>query len=292
MTRFSNLLLFELKKVLARKKAILFLLALNVVPILAGCLSLIAYVRLRGMAFNASLELSVMVQWIQAVFTGHIKLFAWISPFFLALIIGDSLSGESGRGHLKTLLLTPVHRWQVIVAKAFAVMAFLLVAVTIGGMVLQVNLWIARALSTGPNVVIDVSVSTTLIETSAALRVLFLMFVGNLAMIGFMILFSMFTDSTIIMAFTSMTLLMGMQSYVLMAPMLDQFDPRYGKVSNWLFTRHLSKLFEIDTIQGLLEKNLLLTSETLKDPLLGSLGWAAFFFGLAAFIFSRKQIFN
>lgn len=297
MRRFLALLKFELKKTLSRKKAILFLLALNVVPLLASILSLMIYIKFKGWGLGP-VSLSMLVSMMKNLFIAHIKLFAWISPFFLALVIGDSISGEAGRGHLKTLLLTPVTREQVIVGKAISILGFLLLAVIFGGFLLQVDLWVARALTDSPTLIPDVLAGKladnqpdlTLVSTSAAAQLFVMLFIANLAMVGFFILFAMFSDMPILMAFISLIVLMSMQTYVLMAPFLAKLDDRHEKVAQWIFTRHLSNLFDFDVMQKILDGSITLTAQAIREPLTACLGWAVFFFLLAILIFRRKHI--
>jgi len=281
---------FELKKVLARKKAILFLLALNVVPILASIAALLAYLKMRSLGLG-SLEYSMLVEMVQALFTAHMKLFAWISPFFLALVVGDSISGEAGKGHLKTLLLTPVARWQVLVAKAAAVMIFLLMAVALGGLFLQIDLWVAHSMSQSGAIIMDArDTGTVLTDSLTALRLLTISFMANLAMVAYFLLTALFFETPILMAFVSLIILMTMQSYVMMAPYLMKLDDTYARWLPWCFTRHLSQLTDLQTINGILKQSLTLSSSEVWDPLTGSLGWAALFLALAMFAFHRRQV--
>jgi len=290
MRRFFTLFRFELVKVLARKKALLFLLALNVVPLLASVIALLVYMKLKGFGIGG-MEFSVLTEMVRGLFTAHIVLFGWISPFFLSLVIGDSFSGDIGRGYMKTLLLTPVERWQVVVSKALAVLMFLLVAVAFGGFFLQMDLWVARAVTDSPTLIWDLKpASTALIETSAALQLFFIAFLANLALIGYFTLFSMFSESPLLMAFVSMIVLMTMQTYVMMVPYLTKIDSRYGDVASWCFTRHLSKLSEVSTVHGILEKRINLLSPEVWQPMLASFEWAALFFLAAILIFRKKQI--
>lgn len=290
MRRLLILFAFELKKVLARKKAILFLLALNVVPILASIAAMLAYLKMRSLGLG-SLEYSVLVEMVQALFTAHMKLFAWISPFFLALVVGDSVSGEAGRGHLKTLLLTPVARWQVLLAKAAAVMTFLLLAVALGGLFLQIDLWVAHSMSRSGAIIMDVrDTGAVLADSRTALRLLTISFMSNLAMVSYFLLAALFFETPILMAFSSLIPLMGMQTYVLMAPYLAKLDESYARWLPWCFTRHLSELTDIQTINGVLKQSLTLTSSDVWGPLTGSIGWAAAFFALALFVFHRRQV--
>ncbi|HNW35759.1 MAG TPA: ABC transporter permease subunit [Candidatus Ozemobacteraceae bacterium] len=292
MRRLMVLFAFELKKVLARKKAILFLLALNVVPILASIAALLAYLKMRSLGLG-SIEYSMLVEMVQALFTAHMKLFAWISPFFLALVVGDILSGEAGRGHLKTLLLTPVARWQVLLAKAAAVMIFLLMAVALGGLFLQIDLWVAHSMSQSGAIIMDIrDTGAVLADSRTALRLLTISFMANLAMVAYFLLTALFFETPILMAFVSLIILMTMQTYVLMAPYLMKLDDAYARWLPWCFTRHLSQLTDLQTINGVLNQSLMLTSSEVWEPLTGSLGWAGLFLALAMFVFHRRQFFS
>jgi len=236
---------------------------------------------------------SILAEGIKALFTAHLKIFSWIAPFFLALVIGDSLSGESARGHLKTLLLTPVSRLQILLAKGLAVMLFLLAAVIVGGLFLQSALVIARIIGESPSVIKDVTDGTAqLISSAAALKLLAVSFVGNLPTVCFFLLFALFADSPILMAFSGLFVLMTMQVYVMAAPTLAKFDAIHQKIALWCFTRHPSSLFDVDTIQELLTGSQGLGSENVSLALQGCLGWALVFLVIAHFVFRRKHILN
>lgn len=295
MRRMLMLVLFELKKILGRKKALLFLAALNVVPLIASLALIAAFVKMRSFGFG-EVQFSVMYEAVQALFTGHVKLFSFIAPFFLALIIGDSFSTEFNRGHMKMLLLTPVKRWQVITAKTVAVMLFLLLAVFIGGVFLQLDLFIARSLTQSSGMLPEVLKSELqqsfyLVTTSSALQLLFMTFVSNLMLIGYFVLFSLFFESAIIMSFTSLIGMMGIHTYYLIGSnFLHNIDKWYGDMAQWCFTRHISDLFSIELITSILNGEATLFSEAVRGGLISSLIWAAFFYALAVAIFSRKQI--
>ena len=298
MKRMLVLLMFELKKILNRKKALLFLIALNVVPLVASVALLVAYVKFKGFGFG-EVQFSMLYEVVQGLFTAHIKLFAYIAPFFLALVVGDSFSTEFSRGYMKMLLITPVHRWQVITAKTLAVMLFLLLAVTIGGIFLQADLLVARAITQNSGLVgtgilpegIATEKPSHLVSTLAALQLLFMTFAGNLMLIGFFILFSLFFESAIIMTFTSLSVLMGLHTYYLIATnLLGKIDVWYADVAQWVFSRHLSDLFSISRIENILEGKINLFSSEVLSTLASSFAWAALFYLLAMLVFSRKQI--
>lgn len=297
--RFIVLLRFEIRKILSQKKALLFLLALNVVPLLASLFSFLAYIKFKGWGI-ANIEFSVLLQLVKGLFTAHMKFFSFISPFFLSLLIGDSFSGEAGRGHLKTLLLTPIPRWMVPVAKGASIMIFLLIAAILGGFFLQMNLWVARALTDNPSMIMDIreavsgtapgSVSATLVETSTALQLFLISLIINLTLVSFFLFFSLWFESPILMTFTSLIVLMAIQTFSFMGPYLGKLDDRYEKMAEWCFTRPLSKLSDLDTITGLLDKKLDFASRAIAGPVTASLAWTAFFLALTFFFFQRKEV--
>jgi len=291
MNRFFVLVKFEIKKVLSQKKAILFLLALNVVPILASALALLVYMKFKGWGIG-NLEFSMLLQAVRALFIAHIKFFSFISPFFLALIVAESFSAEFGRGYLKTLLLTPVARWQVVIAKTISILIFLLIAISLGGFFLQLNLWIAGALGESPAIIMDLDQknSSTLVEPLVALNLLFISFAINLTLIGFFSLVSLFFDSPILMTFSSLIILISVQAYTMMAPFLEKVDMRYGEIAKWCFTKPLSRLSDIDTVSGLLEKKVGISSKEILDPLVETAGWGCLFFLLTLIFFQRRQV--
>lgn len=293
MKRMLTLVLFELRKVLSQKKALLFLLVLNVIPLVASMVAIIVYLKFKGWGMG-ELQFSALYKGVQALFTGHIKIFALIAPFFLALVVGDSISTEVNKGHMKMLLITPVRRWQVLTSKTIAVMIFLLIAITLGGIFLQTDILIARALTNTSSILggLTQEMPLNIISTSAAIQILALTFVGNLMLIGFFTLFSLFFESAIIMSFTSLSILMGLQTYYFISTtlFLNKLDNWYYKVAQWCFTHHLSDLFAITRIKNILEgKETLMTPEVYQS-VFATLGWAAFFYILAIAVFSRKQI--
>ena len=295
MLRLMNLILFELRKILNNKKAFLFLLVLNITPIIASLVLLIAYISCKGLGLG-DFQFMAMKRIIQAMFTSHFTIFGYTAPFFLALIVGDSFSTEFGRGYMKMLLVTPVRRWQVIGAKSFAIIIFLLIAVLLGGFILQADLLIARGI-TQPSGVLPNPLQEKLMDTSismvtfsSALQLLVITFVANLMMIGFFIVFSMFFESAILMSFCSIGCVMAIHVFYLSSYMLKELVKWFGPLEKICFTRHFTDLFSIKIIQEILDGNITIFSEKVLEPMGFSLLWAVIFYVLAVIIFSRKQV--
>jgi hypothetical protein len=112
-------------------------------------------------------------------------------------------------------------------------------------------------------------------------------------LIGFFILFSLFFESAIIMSFSSLSVLMGLHTFYLIASnLLGKIDAWYLNVAQWCFSRHLSDMFSIDRIQSILSGKANLFETQIAATMASSFAWAAFFYIIALLVFSRKQILN
>ena len=298
--RLFRLILFELKKIINHKKAILFLIALNIVPIIASIALIAAYIKLNGFGIG-SIQDTVVYNAVKALFLAHLKLFAFIAPFFLALIVGDSFSTEFNKGYMKMLLLTPISRSHIILAKAFAIIIFLLLATVIGGLLLQGDLFITSLIPKTPSIPLPFMPSgnlsattpppTTFITSYSAIQLLFMAFTANVMIVGFYILTSLFFESATIMAFTSTSIIMGIYFIqVISDGFLNKIYPWLDKVIFLCFTRHLDVIFSIESIEGVCNGKLSAFSGAIFSNCMYSCCWAIFFFLVAAFIFSRKHI--
>lgn len=295
MKRLLNLIRFEIKKILNNKKAFLFLLVLNIVPVVASLVLLIAYISCKSLGFG-DIQFFAMKRIVQSLFTGHFTLFGYIAPFFLALIVGDSFSTEFGKGYMKMLLITPVKRWQVITAKSLAIISFLLIAVLIGGAILQADLLIAKGITQPSGVLpnqiqakaMDTSIS--MVSFSSATQLLLLSFIANMMMIGFFIVFSMFFESAILMSFCSLSAVMAIHVLYWSTSILKELVKWLGYFEHICFTRYFTEIFTVSIIQDILEGNLNLCSEKVLTPVGYCIAWTIGFYLLSTFIFSRKQV--
>ncbi len=291
MKRTLTLIRFELVKILGQKKALLFLLALNIIPLLTTLSLLFAYVKYKALAMG-TLSYPMLFVAVKNLFVAHFKIFAWVSPFFMALIVGDSISTEFNKGHMKTLLLTPIKRWQIISAKTLAIMFFLIIALVVGGALIQSNLVIAKVLGKGSvQALADSSEPVSFITAGAATQLLLMSLVGTFALLGYFIFFALFFESAIIMSLVSIIVLMGVHSfYYIGTYLLLELDPWYGKAAEWCFTRHFDSILSFSNISDVLEGSKTMLSQDILAHFYPSLGWAAAFFGLAIWYFSKKQI--
>mgnify|MGYP002626004726 FL=1 len=310
MNRIKNLILFELKKILNNKKAFLFLLVLNVVPIVSSLILLLTYVACRGLGLG-DIQFMGMKKAIQFMFTGHFTLFSYIAPFFLALIVGDSFSTEFGRGYMKMLLITPVKRWQVIIAKSVSIITFLLIAVVLGGLILQTDLLIARGITQPMGVLPEqlqnkaMDTSLSMVTASSAAQLFVISFIANIMMIGFFIVFSMYFASAILMAFCSLSAILGIHVFYLSSDVLktllsgfltkgsslELLISSFESISKYFcFTRYYTDLFSINLIQEILNGKISIFAEKVTLPLGYCLVWTLILYGIATLIFSKKQV--
>lgn len=319
MKRLMNLVLFEIRKILNRKKAFLFLLVMNIVPVVSSIVLLIAYISCKGFGFG-NVQFAAMKSMVQGLFSAHFTIFGYTAPFFLALIVGDSFSTEFGKGYMKMLLITPIRRWQVITAKSLAIMCYLLVAVALGGLILQADLLIAKGI-TDPSILpasvaeemgvtvspemteniiktlpenvqkrVSLNNSIVMVSASSAMQLLVVTFVANLMLIGFLIVFSMFFESAILMSFCSLAAIMAIQVFYWSSKIFGPVVEWLKTVAKFCFTRHFTDLFSINLIKDVIEGKINLLSDNIFEPMGYSLLWAVIFYALAVFIFSRKQI--
>ena len=319
MKRLLNLVLFEIRKILNRKKAFLFLLVMNIVPVVSSIVLLIAYISCKGFGFG-NVQFAAMKSMVQGLFSAHFTIFGYTAPFFLALIVGDSFSTEFGKGYMKMLLITPIRRWQVITAKSISVMCYLLVAVALGGLILQADLLVAKGITEPgilpPSVAEEMGVtvspemteniiktlpenvqkrlslnnSIVMVSASSAMQLLVVTFVANLMLIGFLIVFSMFFESAILMSFCSLAAIMAIHVFYWSSKIFGPVVEWLKTVAKFCFTRHFTDLFSINLIKDVIEGKINLLSDKIFEPMGYSLLWAVIFYALAVFIFSRKQI--
>ena len=114
--------------------------------------------------------------------------------------------------------------------------------------------------------------------------------VANLMLIGFLIVFSMFFESAILMSFCSLAAIMAIHVFYWSSKIFGPVVEWLKTVAKFCFTRHFTDLFSINLIKDVIEGKINLLSDKIFEPMGYSLLWAVIFYALAVFIFSRKQI--
>lgn len=263
------------------------MLTLNIIPILVSIGLILLFIK----CYSFGLLPTQIIKIYEAVkfgFRFHFTLFACISPFFLALIIGDSFCTEFNKGYMKMLLLTPVRRIDIILAKSFAILSFLIIATIFGGILLQGDMILTNLIL---NKIPSQAASTfSLITVSSALQLLFIAIIGNLTIAGFLVLISMFFESATVMAVCSSFILMIIYAFHAASPLTKQFYDWVIYIENINFIRHLNEIYSPTTINNICNGTLSALSGDIFLNSIYSLVWSIIFFASAAFIFSRKHI--
>jgi ABC-2 type transport system permease protein len=143
---------------------------------------------------------------------------ALVLPLFLpvavAIVAGDAIAGEASTGTLRYLLVRPVHRGRLLVAKLLSVIVFVMLAVVAvagSGYLVGTNLFKAQ-----PGAVTTVS-GTTLDTTQLTLRIAAAMLYIGFSMLGvgaIALFLSTMTDSSLAATLGALTALVASQVLV------------------------------------------------------------------------------
>lgn len=117
-SRFHIIAGRELKKILTIPRAIIFLVAAIIVPIITAYGADVSSYPLGIQALMLRDRLFVVTYfWIGGI----------VLAFFAAWIVSDFIAGEDSRGTLLSLITRPIHRWEVILGKFLAYLVFVAV---------------------------------------------------------------------------------------------------------------------------------------------------------------------
>ncbi len=200
----------ELRKMLRRPRTWVTILLLNALPTLVAVLLAVTDLAPRpgsGPAFLSAVLASGTLFPLAAL--------AIILPLFLpiavAVIAGDAVAGEAQTGTLRYLLVRPVGRTRLLVAKLISVVAFVLLAVVI----VATTAYVVGSLLLGdqPLAAATTSVSgTTLTPAQVAVRTLLAIGYITLSMLGvaaIALLLSTITDSPLAAALGALAFLIA-----------------------------------------------------------------------------------
>lgn len=199
------MILVELRKMLRRPRTWLTILLLDALPTLVAVLIAVTKIGPRpgqGPAFLSAVLADGQL-FPAAALAIVLPLFL---PIAVAVIAGDSIAGEAQAGTLRYLLVRPVGRTRLLVAKLFSVFAFVFIAVVVvagTAYVVGVNLF------GGQPVAASVS-GTSLTPQQAFVRTLLAMAYVALSMLGVAALamfVSTLTDSPLVAALGAIALL-------------------------------------------------------------------------------------
>ena len=202
----------ELSKMLRRPRTWVTIVALNALPTLVAVLLAVTDLGPRP---------GTGPPFLSAVLTDGtlfpLAALAIVLPLFLpvavAVVGGDAIAGESQGGTLRYLLVRPVSRGRLLLAKLVSIVAFVVLAVAVVAVVSYVEgkLFLGDAPTTGPSAVVSVSGSsltqTQMLERSAlAFGYVVLAMLGVAAIALFL---STVTDSAIAAALGTIGLLIA-----------------------------------------------------------------------------------
>ena len=199
----------ELRKLFRRRRTWATIGVLNALPIIVA--GLLAFTHLGPRPGQGPAFLSVVLA------NGELfplAALAVVLPLFLpiavAVVAGDSIAGEAQAGTLRYLLVRPVGRTRLLVAKLVAVLAFVLVTVLI---VAIVGFFLGVLLFPAGSAVSTVSVSgTTLTTGQLVFRTVLAIGYVTASMCGvaaFALFFSTFTDSPLGATLGALAVLVG-----------------------------------------------------------------------------------
>jgi len=108
----------ELEKILTIPRAFFFLVAAIIVPVITAYVSDVN---------SYPVEIQALMLKDILFFTTYFWVGGMVLVFSSAWIVSDFIAGEDSRGTLLSLITKPIHRWEVILGKFLAYLAFVLV---------------------------------------------------------------------------------------------------------------------------------------------------------------------
>lgn len=228
--RFLRLFLFEIIKIFSKKKALFFILTINIPHLLYTIAIIYNYpneVLWSGINDNLRYNLDCGMR---LLFIIHIFFFFWVSPFFMTLFVSDVLSGEYSHGFLKTMLLTPFKRWHVLMAKFLTVLFMLFTSYLVG--YIYILLWA---------IFLNLKYAYHLLISFESLKAFYLIIIGNTVIISFLLIIGVITDSPVSMSFSSFFVLFFLTFFDL-TTRYESLWQNYGiikKIAEWNFIRQI-----------------------------------------------------
>ncbi len=243
------MILVELRKMLRRPRTWVTILLLNALPTLVAVLLSVTDLGPRpgtGPAFLSAVLADGTLFPLAAL--------AIILPLFLpiavAVIAGDSVAGEAQTGTLRYLLVRPVGRTRLLVAKLISVVAFVLLAVVI----VAATAYVVGSLLLGDQPLAASVSGTTLTPAQVAVRTMLAIGYITLSMLGvaaIALLLSTITDSPLAAALGALAFLIA-SSLLLTLDAAEVLQP-YLPTRYWLSFVDLFRdpIFWRDILRGI-----------------------------------------
>ncbi|MFC1744176.1 ABC transporter permease [Candidatus Riflebacteria bacterium] len=252
------LIRLEIFKLRRQAKTYIALIALNALPIISFIISLLVVFRLKTYHLENLIPYDSIQEIYKFLLLCHLKALNWLMPFFLVMLIADMISGELARGTIKTLILRPVTRSQVLTAKIITVMLFLMLTVFFGAFILQCNLVFLKWTILRPEYIKDLVQDAGIIPFDALVELFFVAFCVNLTVVCFCAMISVFThSSTLSMALTILILLI-FYSWAILDPIIAAIFDKfylggYTQLSKYLFTYSIERLTDLEFLDTVLK---------------------------------------
>jgi ABC-2 type transport system permease protein len=134
---FARLLASELRLVLGRRRNLVLLAGLALVPVLIGTVLFVTQDTAVGAGGPPFLD-RVTGNGLFLVLTALVACLPLLLPLVVGIVAGDAVAGEAQAGTLRYLLLVPVPRTRLLAAKALAVLVFAactVLAIALSGLV-------------------------------------------------------------------------------------------------------------------------------------------------------------
>jgi ABC-2 type transport system permease protein len=134
---FTRLLGSEIRLVLGRRRNVVLLVGLALVPVLIGSVVFVTQDTAVGAGGPPFLD-RVTGNGLFLVLTALVACLPLLLPLVVGIVAGDAVAGEAQAGTLRYLLLVPVPRTRLLAAKALAVLVFAactVVAIALSGLV-------------------------------------------------------------------------------------------------------------------------------------------------------------
>ncbi|WP_083259617.1 ABC transporter permease [Cellulosimicrobium cellulans] len=134
---FGRLLASELRLVLGRRRNLVLLVGLALVPVLVGTVLFVTQDTAVGAGGPPFLD-RVTGNGLFLVLTALVACLPLLLPLAVGIVAGDAVAGEAQAGTLRYLLLVPVPRTRLLAAKALAVLVFAactVLAIALSGLV-------------------------------------------------------------------------------------------------------------------------------------------------------------
>lgn len=274
---------WELAKLRARKRSLLLLGLLNLLPLLA------LFLLLLSMPFDLGWRQKLVIPAVTGLVGMGLSFAQYLYPASLAVLAAGCLAGEEGEGSMRTAFLCFRPRWQIIASRLLALSLVAFMAVCLSGLLFALAMFCAwLKLSPLWWQAFDFPLRETFL---AFLGWLPWFMVSQLALVGFLGTVNVFCRSTHGAVALSLAVLaaFGVASVVL--PDLALRLGLSAQPERWLFTWHYGAPMDPDVIQRLVLGQLV-EAPRQTERLRWILGEGLLFWSFTLWAYGRRDMTN